>query len=131
MSQRPYIPQGLTSVTPYLIVKDAQAQIDFICACLGATLEELHRDEAGERIRHAKLVFEDGAAIELGEASAPWGPQPCAIHLYVPDTDAAYSRALSAGASSTYAPSQMDYGERSAGIIDPQGNQWFLATFNA
>ena len=64
---------------------------------------------------------------ELGPASAEWRP-PCALHLYVPDVSATYEAALGAGATSCYAPEPKDYGDREAGVTDPHGNQWFIAT---
>jgi uncharacterized glyoxalase superfamily protein PhnB len=52
---------------------------------------------------------------------------PGAIHYYVPDVDAAYRKALAAGATSMSEPKDQPYGERSAGVLDPQGNHWYLA----
>jgi PhnB protein len=54
---------------------------------------------------------------------------PCHLHLYVPDTDAMYARALRAGATSISAPEDKPYGERGAGVRDPFGNSWFIATY--
>jgi PhnB protein len=54
---------------------------------------------------------------------------PSAIHLYVQDTDATYGRALEAGATSVDEPMERPYGERSAGVRDPFGNVWYIATY--
>jgi PhnB protein len=51
------------------------------------------------------------------------------LHAYVPDADVSYADAMRAGASSVEAPTTKPYGERSAGIKDPFGNTWFLATY--
>ena len=66
--------------------------------------------------------------IELGEAHGESQPTPAAIHLFVPDTDATYERALRAGARSVTPPEDKPYGERGAFVIDPFENQWFIAT---
>jgi PhnB protein len=55
-------------------------------------------------------------------------PTSIALHIYVKDTDAVYQRALAAGANSIYAPADMEYGERSAGLKDQAGNYWYVAT---
>ena len=53
---------------------------------------------------------------------------PTAIHLYIPDVDAAYQRALDAGAKSLMEPADQPYGERGAGVEDLSGNRWYIAT---
>ena len=53
---------------------------------------------------------------------------PTTIYLYVPDTDATYQTALDAGATSLAAPENKFYGDRAAGVMDPTGNRWFIAT---
>jgi uncharacterized glyoxalase superfamily protein PhnB len=50
------------------------------------------------------------------------------FYMYVPDCDAAYQRALAAGAKSIQAPSDAPYGDRIGGVTDPFGNQWWIAT---
>jgi PhnB protein len=52
----------------------------------------------------------------------------CAIYLYVKDADATYKRALQAGATSLMEPADQFYGDRSAGVKDPVGNYWWIAT---
>jgi uncharacterized glyoxalase superfamily protein PhnB len=53
---------------------------------------------------------------------------PTTLHLYVPDTDSVYDQALRAGATSIQPPADQPYGDRSAGVTDPFGNRWFIAT---
>jgi uncharacterized glyoxalase superfamily protein PhnB len=53
---------------------------------------------------------------------------PTALHLYVPDVDAAYERALAAGATSVMPPRDQDHGDRDSALKDPYGNEWYLAT---
>ncbi len=54
-----------------------------------------------------------------------------ALHIYVPDTDATYDKAIAAGAQSVFAPADMPYGERSASVQDRWGNRWWLATMSS
>jgi uncharacterized glyoxalase superfamily protein PhnB len=53
---------------------------------------------------------------------------PLNLHLYVPDADAVYRQALTAGASSVRDPVDEPYGDRVAGVRDPFGNVWWIAT---
>jgi uncharacterized glyoxalase superfamily protein PhnB len=53
---------------------------------------------------------------------------PATLHLYVPDANATYRRAIEAGATSIMEPTDQPYGDRSGGIRDAFGNQWFIAT---
>lgn len=76
---------------------------------------------------HASARIGD-SMIEVSDATQQWRAMASAIHLYVPDTDAAYARALGAGATTLYEPADMFYGERSAGVTDPFGNKWYIAT---
>jgi PhnB protein len=64
----------------------------------------------------------------MGESSDKFPAMPAAIYLYVPDVDAVYKRALAAGAASTMEPANQFYGDRNAGVKDPSGNLWWIAT---
>jgi len=66
----------------------------------------------------------------MGEPRGEWKPMPGTIYLYVyvNDTDAVYKRALQAGATSLMEPSDQFYGDRNAGVKDPVGNYWWIAT---
>lgn len=125
---RSYIPEGLSGVTPYLIVDDAQALIDFMVSVFDAQQAVLDRDE-DHAIRHARYLIGD-ASVELAQARPQWTALVSALHVYVPDVDACFARALKAGAKVSYEPAQMDYGERSAGV-DACGVRWFIATATA
>jgi uncharacterized glyoxalase superfamily protein PhnB len=64
----------------------------------------------------------------LGEGNAQWPVMRLNMHVYVPDTDATYRRALDAGAKTKREPKDEFYGDRTAGIEDPAGNIWWIAT---
>ncbi len=120
------LPKEMHSITPYLHPKGAPKVIDFLKRAFGA--EELFRaqDPAGT-VHHAKIRIGD-SVIAMGEAHGPYQPMPPALHLYVPDTDAAYKRAIEAGATTIDEPVDQGYGDRYAGVKDPFGNVWYLAT---
>ena len=66
--------------------------------------------------------------VMMGQARDEWKPRPGTLYLYVPDVDATYQRALAAGGTSLREPSTQVYGDRSGGVEDPLGNQWWIAT---
>jgi PhnB protein len=120
------IPSGFHSITPYVITAAAAAVMAFAKAAFGAT--ERVRVPAGDgKVMHAEMQIDD-SVLELSDGSAQWPPKPCSLHLYVPDVDGAYRRALAAGASSLYEPMDQPYGDRECGVIDGGGNYWFVAT---
>jgi uncharacterized glyoxalase superfamily protein PhnB len=89
-----YTLPGFATVTPYLIVHDTPQLIDFLVHVFAA--EELRRDLNPDGSIMNAEVRVGSSIIELAEASEAWPTAPAALHVYVPDTDAAYARALSA-----------------------------------
>ncbi len=122
----PPIPEGLHSITPYVITAGADAVMAFASAAFGAT-ERVRVPADDGKVMHAEMQIDD-SVIELSDGSAQCPPKPCNLHLYVPDVDAAYRRALAGGASSIYEPMDQPYGDRECGVIDAGGNYWFIAT---
>jgi PhnB protein len=120
------IPEGLRSVTPYLAMEKTSAFIAFLKKAFGAEEKLLVQSPDGV-VHHAKIAIGD-SILEMSDAHGAYRPMPCALHLYVPDTDAVYEQALKAGATSLMPPADQPYGDRSGGVIDPFGNQWFIAT---
>jgi PhnB protein len=120
------IPEGLRAVTPYLALENTGRFIQFIKEAFGAE-EKLVVPSPEGGIAHAKIAIGD-SILEMSDAHGVYKPMPCGLHLYVPDTDAVYEQALRAGAKSLTAPEDQPYGDRSAGVVDPFGNQWFIAT---
>lgn len=120
------IPDGYHTVTPYLIVEGADRVVEFMKRAFDA--KQAHISTAsGGKIMHADLQIGD-SHVMIGEASERWKAMPAAIHLYVPDTDATYKKALQAGATSEMEPANQFYGDRMAGVKDPAGNSWWIAT---
>ncbi|MFY9729737.1 MAG: VOC family protein [Candidatus Acidiferrales bacterium] len=120
------IPEGLRTLTPYLALEDTKGFIQFIKEAFGAQ-EKLVVPSPQGGIAHAKIAIGD-SILEMSDAHGVYKPMPCGLHLYVPDTDAVYEQALRAGAKSLMPPADQPYGDRSGGVIDPFGNQWFIAT---
>ena len=120
------IPDGFHSVTPYLTVPGVAKLLDFLKQAFEA--QELHRlTRPDGTIMHAELRIGD-SPVMMGEPMGGSPPMFGSLYLYVHDVDAVYQRALQAGATSVSEPADQFYGDRSAGIKDPVGNQWWIAT---
>jgi PhnB protein len=119
------VPAGYATVTPYLCVADAAKLIEFLKQAFDAQLL-FKMDGPGGRIMHAEMTIGD-SRIMLAQPE-PGKETHAMIHLYIPDTDAVYARAIAAGATSVREPADQFYGDRSAGVRDEFGNQWYIAT---
>ena len=120
------IPDGYHSVTPYLTVPGVAKLLDFLKQAFEA--QELHRMPRPDgTIMHAEVRIGD-SLVMMGEPMGDSQPMFGSLYLYVHDVDAVYKRALQAGATSTSEPADQFYGDRSAGLKDPVGNQWWIAT---
>lgn len=123
---KPYKPQNFSSVSPYIIAEDAAAVIAFLKATFGAT-DERHMKRDDGRIQHAEIRIDD-SIIMLTDAPAGCTPTVACTHVYVPDVDAAYERALAAGGTSIQPPMKKSDPDRRGGVMDPAGNQWWIGT---
>ena len=112
------------TVTPYLVVSDADAELAFLKAAFGATELNCQR-HPDNTVMHAEITIGD-SLVMLGQAGGPWMPRPAALYLWVEDVDATYARALEAGAKSESAPEDKPYGHRNAGVIDRNGVTWWI-----
>jgi PhnB protein len=121
-----FIPEGYPQVSPYLIVDEPAALIRFITDVFGGKEIRRHEDDKG-RIAHAEVRLGD-SVIMMGGATEQWPAAPAAMYVYVEDTDAAYQRGLAEGATSLQEPADQFYGDRTAGVRDRFGNQWFIGT---
>lgn len=120
-------PDGYPSLSPYLITPRAGEVVAFLEAALDGQLLRAFRKESGE-IVHAEVRIDD-SVVMLGDAGEEFTPVPTHLHLYVPDVDAAYKRALEHGAESVQPPKQNE-GEqdRRGGVRDVGGNTWWFGT---
>ena len=114
------------TLTPYLIVPDADAEIRFLEAAFGATERQCQRQADGS-VMHAELNV-GNSLVMLGQAGREWTALTAALYVWVPDVDAAYARALAAGAASQSAPEDKPYGHRNAGVVDRNGITWWIGS---
>jgi len=112
------------AVTPYITVHNPADLIDFVTQSFGAIEHFRATGSAGGM--HAEVSIGDSIVMIGGAEHIE--PMPTAIHLYVPNVDEAYERALKAGAKSLMPVVDQPYGERSGGVEDAEGNRWYIAT---
>jgi uncharacterized glyoxalase superfamily protein PhnB len=121
-----YKPEGYTSVSPYLIVEDASRTIKFLVDAFDAVELRRFPDPDG-RLLHAEVHLDD-TVIMLADSAPEWPPNPSHVHIYLPDVDSAYRRALKAGASSVQEPVKKEDADKRGGVKDPGGTTWWIAT---
>jgi PhnB protein len=128
------IPDGYPQVTPYLHVDGAAAAIDFYRDVFGAT-ERMRMPAPGDKIGHAELEIGDSVVMLSDEypdmgilGPKALGGTPVTINVYVEDVDAAFERAINAGAKSQRPVENQFYGDRSGQFEDPFGHRWSVAT---
>jgi PhnB protein len=128
------IPLGMNAVTPHLVCADAVKAIDFYKNAFGAT-EETRLEMSPGKLAHACLRIGDSTVFLVDEVPE-WGSlspktlkgTPVSIHLYVENADAAFSKAVAAGAKEIMAVQEMFWGDRYGLVEDPYGHRWSLAT---
>lgn len=129
-----YIPDGYHSVTPYLYIDGAAAAIEFYKKAFGA-IETVRMPGTNGKIGHAEIKIGD-STVMLADESEPmkaYGPKHyggvCASFMvYVSDVDSVFQQAIDAGATLKRPLADQFYGDRTGGIEDPFGHQWYLAT---
>lgn len=129
------IPDGYSTVTPYIIVDGAAAAIAFYAEAFGAK-EVMRLPLPGtDRLMHAEITI-GGDHIMLSDANPDWGSKdPKALggnagslSLYVPDVDKSFEQAVAAGATVKNPPMDMFWGDRMACVVDPFGHSWMILT---
>ena len=133
MSVEP-IPEGYTSLTPFLCVEGASAAIDFYVAVFGAELVD-RMDGPNDTVAHAELDFGNGRlqlsdpnpAYEIA-APEPKGFATHSVALYCPDVDAVVAKAEEAGATIREPAQTFVTGDRFASVLDPFGQRWTVMT---
>ena len=128
------IPEGYHSVTPYLIVDDASAAIDFYTRAFGAS--EKFRLPMGDKIGHAELQIGDSVVMLADEfperdirSPKARGGASSSLMIYVDDVDTVFSQAIDAGGRvDGEGVKDQFYGDRSGTLVDPFGHKWTVAT---
>jgi PhnB protein len=113
------------TVTPYLLVSDADAELAFLKAAFGGAEVNCQRNP-DNTVMHAEMKIGD-SLVMLGQAGGPWKHRAAALYLWVEDVDATYARALKAGAASESQPEDKPYGHRNAGVTDTNDITWWIA----
>jgi PhnB protein len=121
-----YKPQNYNSVSPYLVVEDAEATIRFLVNAFDAVELRRFPDDSG-KLMHAEVRLDD-TVVMLADAVEGWPAIPSHVHVYVPHVDTTYQRALAAGATSVQEPVKKDDDDKRGGVKDAGGTTWWIAT---
>ena len=126
-SQVKPVPEGFHTVTPYIVVDGAEKVIRFMKEAFGAqpVFEPMMRPDG--KVMHAEYKI-GSSIVMISDASERAQATSTMLYLYVPNVDAVYQKALKAGGTSVMEPSDMFYGDRSGGVMDPAGNRWHIGT---
>jgi PhnB protein len=119
-------PDRFHTLTPIALVADPARVIAFAEEALSGAVERRFHAEDG-RVAHAEVRIGD-SLLMLGAATTEYPAFPAMVCVYLDDVDSAYAAALAAGATSLRPPEDQVYGDRSAGVLDAEGNQWWLTT---
>jgi uncharacterized glyoxalase superfamily protein PhnB len=122
----PFKPDAYNSVSPYLIVDGANGTIEFLKAAFDAIELRRYPGDNG-RIRHAEVRIDD-TVVMIADCVEGWPAVPSHVHVYVPDVDATYQRALDAGATSVQEPVKKDDEDKRGGVKDAGGTTWWIGT---
>jgi PhnB protein len=126
------VPPGYATVTPYLIIRGARKAIDFYQRAFGA-VELFRLDGPDDGIAHAEIRIGD-SPVMLADSSGDYpdpltlGGSAVSFMVYVPDVDAAFARAIAAGATVRRPVADQFYGDRTGTLVDPFGHVWSLGT---
>lgn len=134
MSSVKAIPEGYHSLQPYLHVRGAAQAIEFYKQAFGAK-EVMRMAQPDGKLGHAEVRIGDSVVMLADEAPekgiySPMhlGGSAVSLMFYVEDCDGVYRRALAAGGKSLREPTDQFYGDRTAGVEDPFGFQWWIGT---
>jgi len=121
------IPDGYHTVTPYIVCNGAADVIRFVKEAFGATEQCPPMTGPDGTVHHAELKIGD-SPIMLSEACGEQKAMPAMIYLYVEDVDKVYAQAIKAGGKTIKPVENQFYGDRSGGVSDNAGNQWWIGT---
>lgn len=121
------IPDGYHSITPYLIVDGAAEVMEFLKKAFDAKEIACSLKSPDGKVRHAELQI-GNSRLMLSDGCSENKPMPSMFYLYVEDCDKAYASAIKAGGVSVKEPTTQFYGDRSGGVRDSAGNQWWVGT---
>jgi len=128
------VPEGYHTITPHLIVRDAARAIEFYKQAFGAKERGVMKGPDG-KVMHAELQIGDSIVMladempEFGSRSPQSiGGSPTGLHIYTDNVDAAFDRAVKAGAQVEMPVMEQFWGDRYGKLKDPFGHSWSVAT---
>ncbi len=129
------IPEGYQSLTPMFIFKDAGKAIDFYKRAFGAEERFVMPGPDGKGVMHAEVRI-GTSVIMMGEenpdcpnkSAETTGGSPVSFYIYLENVDAAFKRAVEAGARIQMPVEDMFWGDRMGTVLDPFGYSWSLAS---
>lgn len=122
----PWLPKGFHTITPNIIVDDAEEAVAFFKHAFGAA-ESYRLTLSDGRIAHCEMKLGD-SIFNLGTSMPGWPAHGLVAQIYVQDSDALFNRAVQAGATVIMPMTDMFFGSREGRIADPFGNVWTIAT---
>jgi uncharacterized glyoxalase superfamily protein PhnB len=125
----PWKPSGYNSASPYLVTADAEGTLDFLEAVFDGRRLRRH-DHPDGKVMHAEIQIDD-TVIMIGGAQAGWPAVPMHVHVYVPNVDETYRRALAHGGTPVQEPVRKGDEDKRGGVKDPGGTTWWIATSQA
>jgi len=133
MAAREFIPEGYHTLTPSVVVDNADKAMQFYTEAFGA--KENYRLPMGEKIAHAEMEIA-GSRFMLSDEFPEWGAlspnsrggATGGMMVYVPDVDASIDRAVKAGAKVLQPPEDQFWGDRMGTVQDPFGHKWMFGT---
>ncbi|MDC8004307.1 hypothetical protein POV27_09610 [Aureisphaera galaxeae] len=121
-----YIPPGFHTISAYLFAAQPEELIQFLKE--GFFAEEINRTTNERTGEIANCILKIGeSCFMISQARGEFSDMRTAFYLYTEAVDMLYQRALDHGAKDSFAPADMDYEDRQAGVIDPAGNYWFIS----
>jgi uncharacterized glyoxalase superfamily protein PhnB len=119
------VPNGYSTVTPFLNVSGASEAIEFYKAAFGA-VERYRMPGPNNKLMHAEISI--GSSIVMVSDAMMGPPTQSSCHIYVDDADALWARATGAGAEIIMPIADMFWGDRYGLLADKWGNRWSIAT---
>lgn len=121
-----WLPKGFHTITPNIIVDDAEQAVAFLKKALGAA-ESYRLTMSDGKIAHCELKI-GNSILNLGASVKGWPAHGLVAQIYVEDSDALFQRAVEAGAKVIMPMTDMFFGSREGRLADPFGNVWTIAT---
>lgn len=128
------VPKGYRTVTPYLIVRGADAALGYYAEVFGAEMLSRVYGDDGHTVLHAEMKIGNSIVIISDEMPAfgvfspfAYGGSSSSQHLYLPNVDAVWASAIDAGCTVVVPLADTYYGERFGKVVDPFGHVWSMS----